>query len=694
MTDDTLSPAVHARALARVGTVLKQKWRLRRLLGVGGMAAVYAGTHRTGYSVAVKVLHIELSIFEEVRSRFAREPYVANQIKHPGVVRVLDDDVAEDGAAFIVMELLDGETLDDLWRRRGGRLPLDEALSIVARLLDVLAAAHEIGIVHRDIKPQNIFITSDGALKLLDFGIARVAEGSSTLTQAGGMLGTPAFMSPEQARGRWQVVDARSDLWSVGATLFVLISGHFVHEAETIAELHIAAATTPARSIAEVVPELPAEFVRLIARALSYDQADRWSDAQAMRGAVREIIRANAQVRPGSRSNPASHALSVGPNGTVVIGNVIPAVQSSVGPRTAPVGASDGAVPRQAGGVITVLEMARFVGKNRGLQDAWYASNGVTTVGPVTLDLFERGVSAGKVPDGCKVRHQSWSEWCLLQVGGEPRLKSAFDSTNLRATSKVQHKIGGAVLTAQEAEPGRSGLDLSTKFLAIRPEAHLFDDIEEIEPDEVPEDTVTELLDASAGSFAAPVVPITKHAVSRQVSAVSLGASRVARAFSIVVVGCAIVGAGLFLGLRGKQSEVRWGGGVVDSSAKASGTGVPAEVIDDAGGLFVGVDATDSVDAADDGSTSLDAAGVGPGSLGVTPPTASTVVVGASKSLGPSDSGEFDNPYKYGRARSSVRSGGDRSGSRPADGPASSPGGSASLPSSKPKNDPKDERKF
>ncbi|MCA9631121.1 MAG: serine/threonine protein kinase, partial [Myxococcales bacterium] len=227
------------RAQARVGSVLNEKWTLESLLGVGGMAAVYAATHRNKKRGAVKLLHPELSHEPTIRQRFLREGYVANTVDHPGAVRVDDDDVTEDGAAFLVMELLEGETLESRAERKGGRLPVSEVLPVADQLLDVLIAAHAKGIVHRDLKPENLFLTRAGVLKVLDFGIARLRENNekSTATQTGSTMGTPAFMAPEQARGRWEDVDARTDLWAVGAILFNLLSGRLVFEARTTNEM-------------------------------------------------------------------------------------------------------------------------------------------------------------------------------------------------------------------------------------------------------------------------------------------------------------------------------------------------------------------------------------------------------------------------------------------------------------------------
>lgn len=149
---------LESRARERVGATLG-KYVIERLLGVGGMAAVYAARHRNGNRVAVKVLHRELSVDGNIRQRFLREGYVANAVEHAGVVRVLDDDTAADGSVFLVMELLEGETLEARLRRKGV-LDAADVLSLTDQLLDVLAAAHGRGILHRDIKPENLFLTS------------------------------------------------------------------------------------------------------------------------------------------------------------------------------------------------------------------------------------------------------------------------------------------------------------------------------------------------------------------------------------------------------------------------------------------------------------------------------------------------------------------------------------------------------
>jgi serine/threonine-protein kinase len=306
-------------ARERVGRVLLGKYRLERVLGVGGMATVYLATHRNNKQFALKMLHPEISMRDNIRSRFLREGYVANSVKHPGAVAVTDDDIAEDGAAFLVMELLEGAPVDELWGRYGKKMPIGVVLAIADALLDVLAAAHARGIVHRDLKPPNLFLTHDGVLKVLDFGIARLLDdtGSSNATATGTMMGTPAFMAPEQALAKASEVDGRTDLWAVGASMFTLLTGEFVHTGENAPQLLVNAATKPARSLASLAPDVPAPVAAVIDRALAFDKAERWPTAIAMRDALRaacvEATGAPIPPLPRSPSQVSVLAASVSP---------------------------------------------------------------------------------------------------------------------------------------------------------------------------------------------------------------------------------------------------------------------------------------------------------------------------------------------------------------------------------------------
>jgi serine/threonine-protein kinase len=273
----------------RVGRSIDQ-FRLERVLGVGGMAAVYAARAADGTAVAIKVLHPDVGIRGDVRERFFREGFIANHLGHPAVVRALGyGDAGQDGA-YLVLELLEGETLSARVRRYG-TLPVLELFAYAEEILDALALAHAHAIVHRDLKPENLFVTHDGRIKILDFGLARVHDAlpRDHRTRTGIALGTFPYMAPEQALGRHSEIDGRTDLFALGATLFRLISGRKVHQAASEAELLMAMASRPAPSLAEVLPATPLAVVQVVDLALAYGKDARYPDARTMQADVRAV---------------------------------------------------------------------------------------------------------------------------------------------------------------------------------------------------------------------------------------------------------------------------------------------------------------------------------------------------------------------------------------------------------------------
>ena len=351
---ESAESSVLGRASRRLGVVLKGKYTLDRVLGVGGMAAVYVATHRNRKRFAVKMLHPELSVHPDIRGRFLREGYAANTVEHPGAVAVLDDDTAEDGSAFLVMELLEGDGVESLWEKHGGRLPVPAVLAVGHQLLDVLAAAHAKGIVHRDIKPANLFLTQEGQLKVLDFGIARVrdvASSSAQTTGTGVLLGTPAFMAPEQALAKSREVDALTDVWAAGATLFVLASGRIVHEAENAAQVMISAATTRAKPLASF-GAVPAPLASVVDRALVFEKAGRWASAGAMRDAAASAYEAIVG-RPVSRDPLVALFASADAGATAVQGKPawsLPTAAAVSAPIDSPVGGTTSQPVAMGGG--------------------------------------------------------------------------------------------------------------------------------------------------------------------------------------------------------------------------------------------------------------------------------------------------------------------------------------------------------
>ncbi len=280
-----------------VGERLHGKWRIDELLGLGGVASVYAATDRHGQRVAIKLMHGYWVDEPSVCERFLREGYSANRVKHPAVISAFADGITEGGTPFLVLELLEGRSLEAELLIHG-KMPAQRVLAIADQVLDALAAAHDIGVLHRDLKPDNLFLMHDDTVRLLDFGIARMHDPDSMrLTQEGRAMGTPGFMAPEQARGEWDRVDARCDVWSVGASMFALLTGREPFEARTQQELLIISMTRAPEPVREVDPSIDPRVAAIIDKALTFEPEGRWPDARAMQHAVREALQQLAAER-------------------------------------------------------------------------------------------------------------------------------------------------------------------------------------------------------------------------------------------------------------------------------------------------------------------------------------------------------------------------------------------------------------
>jgi serine/threonine-protein kinase len=283
-----LSEHVRAQAEARLSTSLAG-YELASILGIGGAACVYRARSPSGEDVALKVLHHDLALDLAIRERFLRESYAANAVEHPGAVHILRHGADESGTPFLAMELLEGCTLEEAWRRSDVPFPTRRALDIIAATLEILAAAHTKNIIHRDIKPANVFLEQPSRVRLLDFGLARLLS-SPRVTPTGDALGTAEFAAPEQARGAAKGVDARADVYSVGALLYTLLTGSFVHDAANPMERLVLAATRPAPSLRTRAPLAPEAIVRIVDKALCFRRDDRFADARAMHGAILTAI--------------------------------------------------------------------------------------------------------------------------------------------------------------------------------------------------------------------------------------------------------------------------------------------------------------------------------------------------------------------------------------------------------------------
>ena len=256
-----------ARALAA------SRYVVERELGRGGMATVVLARDTTlDRPVAVKLLSEAAASDDELRERFLREGRFAAQLAHANVVAVYDTG-AEDGTPYIVMECVEGESLADVLARRGP-LPPAEVAALGRQACAGLAHAHERGLVHRDVKPQNLLLREDGTLKVADFGIARSGGGGATITQAGTLLGTAAYMAPEVVAG--ELATAASDVYSLGAVLYELVTGIPPRRATTIADL---AQDEPVRPPGEIVANVPAHLEATILRCLDRDPRRRPASA-------------------------------------------------------------------------------------------------------------------------------------------------------------------------------------------------------------------------------------------------------------------------------------------------------------------------------------------------------------------------------------------------------------------------------
>ena len=272
----------------RLGSTVAKRWKLVRLLGHGAAGAVFEGVDiETRERVAVKVLHDRHAKSKDQVARLMREARAMRTIDHPGVVEVLDAGRDKEGHVYIAFELLDGEELLAAMER--GALTTAQMVEIGRQLLQVLSAAHKKHILHRDVKPENIFLvrTQDDSvrLKLLDFGIAKLTEGKSSVDTLDGVtLGTPYYMSPEQCRG--EKLSPQSDVWSVGAVLFHVFAGRPPFEEERLGRLLERIVTERPMSLDDLRPDLPPRLVSAIDRALEPSTADRWPSAQTMAAAL------------------------------------------------------------------------------------------------------------------------------------------------------------------------------------------------------------------------------------------------------------------------------------------------------------------------------------------------------------------------------------------------------------------------
>lgn len=281
---DEAGRAAQRNAQQLVGQTVAEKYHLDRLLGLGGMGAVYAATNTwTGRRVAVKMLLQSLSGAEAV-ARLQQEARAASSVSHPHILDVLDMCRDADGNFLIITELLSGESLESMLAKRG-RIDAYRAVQLLVPVAAALAAAHSRGVIHRDIKPDNIFLHSEGGQiipKVIDFGISKVSDNAlvRARTQTGAVFGTVDYMSPEQARG--ETVDKTTDIWALGVVMFRALTAQFPFEAPNVNAILIKIATSRAPLVREVDPSIPSAVAAIVDRMLDPVRSARYADFEAV----------------------------------------------------------------------------------------------------------------------------------------------------------------------------------------------------------------------------------------------------------------------------------------------------------------------------------------------------------------------------------------------------------------------------
>lgn len=277
-------------------------FRLVKRVGSGGMADVYkAHEESLNRIVALKILSHRLSEEDEFIQRFSREAKAAAQLNHPNIVQIYSIG-EQDGIHYFAMEFVEGETLSGAIKRLGP-FAEDKALSIVQQVCLALSAAHRVGLVHRDIKPSNIMLGGDGSVKVTDFGIARVGDAQTKLTREGSIIGTPEYLAPEQCEGK--VADARSDLYSLGVTLFEMLGGRTPFEADTPVGLIMKVMKGEGVSLQTLRPELSPEMADLVSKLMAHNPEERFESASEAAAAIRDILADKPAGTPTTLIHPA-----------------------------------------------------------------------------------------------------------------------------------------------------------------------------------------------------------------------------------------------------------------------------------------------------------------------------------------------------------------------------------------------------
>ncbi len=292
-----VSATEHSSDDPRIGLVLLDRYRIVKKLGAGGMGDVYEGVHELiGKKLAIKCLHADFAAHPEAVARFQRESRAATAVGNEHIVDVSDVGELPDGSPFMVMEYLQGQELAGLIDSNAS-IAVPRVIKIALEILEALHAAHKSGVVHRDMKPENVFLIQRGDnadfVKVLDFGISMITENSDAalgrMTQTGVAMGTPNYMSPEQAKGE-RSLDHRTDLYSLGVILYEILTGQVPFQAGTLAVLMTKILTEVPKPISEIRPDVPVALDRIILRAMAKEPAVRYEDAEEFADALRPFL--------------------------------------------------------------------------------------------------------------------------------------------------------------------------------------------------------------------------------------------------------------------------------------------------------------------------------------------------------------------------------------------------------------------